>query len=291
MLRHKLGAAICVAVAVQLLAGVAHAATFSAKVDPAATGGAQRPQTHTTTLSLSGIDPGVGGNAKSALTTLVQSLPADFITTLSHYASCSANVVVHGDNKPNCPDASVLGSVSAVAYVPALAFSTTSDRGYIFKIDSSTVRVWVHVSNPIPAGIVVQGKLSQGASPYGPVVTWDFTPLADGAQTGSEVRVNSVSFTWQRQAGSTSSPSASRHSCKKSKGKRRRKSTHCSKPKPKPTSTSYAPFVSTGCSTGQWPFQAQMTFADNTSQTGNASVGCAKAASSGSPHAVWWWRL
>jgi len=289
MLRHKLGAVICVGVIVQLLGGVAHAATFSAKVDPAATGTAAKPQAHTTTLNLTNIDPGVGGNAKSALTTLVDSLPANFMATLSHYSSCSANVVIHGDNKPNCPGSSVLGSVSAVAYVPALAFSTTSDRGYIFKIDSNTMRVWVHVSNPIPAGVVVEGKISEGASPFGPVVTWDFTPLANGAQTGSEVRVNSVAFTWQRQTGSKSSSSTPGHSCKaskksKGKGKRRRKPTHCTKPKPKPaTSTDYSPFVSTGCTTGEWPFQAQMTFADNTTQTANASVVCAKTASSTGP--------
>jgi hypothetical protein len=289
MLRNKAGAVICVGVMLQLMAGAAHAATLSAKVAPAAIGTAAKPQTHTTTLSLTKIDPGVGGNAKSALTTLVESLPADFATTLSHYSSCSASVVVHGDNKPRCPASSVLGSVSAVAYVPALAFSTTSDRGYIFKIDNSTMRVWVHVSNPIPAGVEVQGKISQGSPPYGPVVTWDFTPLADGAQTGSEVRVNSLAFTWQRQTGSTSSTfGRSCKSLKKNKGKskRSRKSTHCTKPKPKPpTSADYSPFVSAGCSTGHWPFQARMTFADNSTETANAGVGCVKASRASIPPA------
>ena len=288
MLRYKAGAVICVGVTLQLMAGAAHAANLSAKVGPAATGTAAKPQTHTTTLSLTNIDPGVGGNAKSALTTLVESLPADFATTLSHYSSCSANVVVHGDNKPKCPASSVLGRVSAVAYVPALAFSTTSDRGYIFKIDNSTMRAWVHVSNPIPAGVEVEGKISQGSPPYGPVVSWDFTPLADGAQTGSEVRVNSVAFTWQREAGSTSSSTFGR-SCKapkknKGKSKRSRKSTHCTKPKPA-TSTDYSPFVSAGCSTGHWPFQAQMTFADNSTETANAGVGCVKATRASIPPA------
>lgn len=290
MLRHKLGALMCAGITAQLLGGVAHAATFTAGVDPTAAGSAQKPQAHTTAVKLGNIDPGLGGNAKSAVTTLVESLPADFTTTLSHYSSCSANVVVHGDNKPNCPNSSVVGSASAVAYVPALAFSTTSDQGYIFKIDDSTVRVWVHVSNPIPAGVVVQGKISRGAAPSGPVITWDFTPLADGAQTGSEVRVNRVDFTFDRQAGAKPSSSASRPSCKappkksRRKGKRRRKSSaHCAKPKPAGTSTDYAPFVSTGCSTGNWPFEAQMTFADNTTQTASTSVACTKAASDSPP--------
>jgi hypothetical protein len=283
MLRHKLGVLVCVGITAQLLVGVAHAATFTAGVDPAAAGSAQKPQTHTTSLNLSNIDPGIGGNAKSALTTLVDSLPADFAATMSHYASCSANVVVHGDNKPNCPASSVLGSVAAVAYLPAFAFSTTSDQGYIFKIDASTIRVWVHVSNPIPAGVVVEGKLTQGGSPYGPVITWDFTPLADGAQTGTEVRVNRVDFSFQRQT--SSAASAPGHTCKAPKRRKRnakgkRKSSHCTKPKPAGTSTAYAPFVSAGCSSGTWPFRAELTFADKTTETDNASVDCAKTASS-----------
>jgi hypothetical protein len=285
MLRHKLGATICVAVAVQLLGGVAHAATFTAGVQPSATGSPPKPQTHTTSLSLSDIDPGLGGNAKAALTSLVESLPADFATTLSHYSSCSANVVVHGDNKPNCPASSVLGSADAVAYLPSFAFSTTSDQGYIFKIDASTIRVWVHVSHPIPAGVVVEGKLSTGTAPYGPIITWDFTPLADGAQTGTEVRVNRVGFTFQRQSGSMSASSGSGVGCKKttSKSKHKHKSRHCAKTKHKPASTGpdYAPFVTAGCSTGSWPFQAQMTFADKTTQAATTSVGCAKTASGG----------
>jgi hypothetical protein len=279
MLRHKLGALICVGVTAQLFVGVAHAATFTAGVDPAAAGSTQKPQTHTTTLGLSKIDPGLGGNAKSALTKLVDSFPADFAATLTRYSSCPASVVVHGDNKPKCPDSSVLGSASAEAYVPALAFATTSDRGYIFKIDASTIRVWVHVSKPIPAGVVVEGKISQGASPFGPVITWDFTPLADGAQTGSEVRVNRVDFTWQQHAGSSSSGRKCKAPSKKRKGKRRHKPPRCSKRRPRPTATStaYAPFASAGCATGKWPFAAQMTFADKTTQTANASVSCAKS--------------
>jgi hypothetical protein len=171
----------------------------------------------------------------------------------------------------------VLGLADAVAYLPAFAFSTTSDQGYIFKIDANTIRVWVHVSHPIPAGVVVEGKLSTGTAPYGPIITWDFTPLADGAQTGTEVRVNRVGFTFQRQSGSKSASSRSRIVCK-TRGKGKHKSRHCLKIKHKPASTSvdYAPFVTAGCSTGRWPFQAQMTFADNTTQTATTSVGCAK---------------
>jgi hypothetical protein len=271
MPRHKLGALVCVGITTQLLAGVATATTFTAGVDPAALGSALKPQTHTTSINLSNIDPGVGGNAKSALTTLVDSLPADFAATLSHYSSCSPNVVVHGDKKPKCPNSSVLGSAAAVAYLPAFAFSTTSDQGYIFKINATTIRVWVHVSKPITAGVVVEGKLTQGASPYGPVITWDFTPLADGAQTGTEVRVNRVDFSFERQI---SSPG---HTCQARKGKR--KSSHCTKPKR--ASTAYAPFVSAGCSAGKWAFEAQLTFADMTTETGNTSVGCAKPATDG----------
>ena len=278
MFRHRLGALVCAGIAAQLLASTAQAATFTATVNPSAPGTTQSPRAHTTALSLSKIDPGLDGNAKAAITTLVDSLPADFAATLSHYSSCSASVVVHGDNKPNCPAGSVLGTVSATAYVPALAFSTMSDHGYIYKIDNNTMRVWVHVSNPIPAGVVVQGTLSQGVAPFGPVVTWDFTPLANGSQTGSEVRVNRVDFSWEQAGTASPTPGPSRRckaASKRSKRKHRR-STHCIKRKRKPTTTTaqYAPFVSSGCSTGKWPFEAQITFADNTKETDDTSVGC-----------------
>jgi hypothetical protein len=279
MLRHRLGALVCVGITTQLLAGVANATTFTARVDPAAPGSAKKPEIHTTSIKLSNIDPGTGGNAKSALTTLVDSLPADFAATLSYYSSCSPNLVVHGDKKPKCPNRSVLGSVAAVAYLPAFAFSTTSDKGYIFKINANTIRAWVHVSKPIPAGVVVEGKLSQGSSPYGPVITWDFKPLADGAQTGTEVRVKRVDFSFQRA-------SAPGHTCKARKGKGKHRSSHCTKPKPTGTSTAYAPFVSAGCSTGKWPFLAQLTFADKTTETGNTSVRCAKTATT-APDRAW----
>jgi hypothetical protein len=248
---HKLGALVCVGITTQLLVGVASATTFTAGVDPATPGSVQKPQTHNTSINFSKIDPGPGGNAKSPLTTMVDSLPADFAATLSHYSSCSPNVVVHGDKQPNCPNRSVLGSAAAVAYLPAFAFSTTSDQGYIFKINANTIRVWVHVSKPIAAGVVVEGKLTQGVSPFGPVITWDFTPLADGAQTGTEVRVNRVDFSFQR----------------------------ATTPRHARTSTAFAPFVSAGCSTGKWPFQAQLTFADKTTETHTTSVRCAKTAS------------
>jgi hypothetical protein len=46
------------------------------------------------------------------------------------------------------------------------------------------------------------------------------------------------------------------------------------KAKPKPQPTAPAPFASTGCTSGSWPFQAQMTFNDHTTQTASATVAC-----------------
>jgi hypothetical protein len=292
MLNHKLTATICAGVALLVSAGAAQAANFSATVSPAAAGTTQSPQPHTTGLALTKIDPGIDGNAKSALVTLVESLPADFVTTLAPFATCPPSTVVHGDNKPKCPDAALLGHVTATAYLPALAFNTTSDQGYIWKIGDNRVGVWVHVSHPIPAGIAAYGTVTRGVAPFGPVVTWDMRPLADGAQAGSEIRVNDIAFTWEQRGASppsstgTSSGSASRQlkACRakarriKNARKRRAALNRCAKAYQKAKRPSNpaapAPFVSTGCTSGKWPFRAQMTFFDNTTETDNASVGC-----------------
>jgi hypothetical protein len=291
MINHRLRVTLCTAVTPLLLAGAAHAATFTAKVDPPAAGTAQSPQPHTTTLSLTNIAPGLGGNAKVALATLVESLPADFQTTMTQFATCPAANVVHGDNKPQCPDASVLGHVTATAYVPSLAFNTHSDAGYIWKIGDNRVGTWVHVSHPIGAGIAVYGTVDRGAAPFGPTVTWDMKPLAIGAQTGAEVRINDLTFSWEQTA---AAPAASadasiskRQSCQakarriNNKRKRAAALRRCAKvkkpkpkPKPQPSPTSPAPFVSIGCSTGNWPFRAQLTFIDNTTETQDATVTC-----------------
>jgi hypothetical protein len=46
------------------------------------------------------------------------------------------------------------------------------------------------------------------------------------------------------------------------------------KPKPQPSPPAPAPFVSTGCTTGSWPFRAQLTFIDNATETQDATVTC-----------------
>jgi hypothetical protein len=226
-------------------------------------------------------------------------MPVDFAATLERYATCPSSKVVHGDNKPNCPDSSVLGSVAATAYVPALLFSTKSDQSYIFKIGDNAVRAWVHVTNPQPAGIVVDGTLSRGAAPYGPVITWDFSSLASGAQASAEVRINAVAFTWAEQTGTAaptpSSPSTGPStrqtvSCRtkarhiKNKRKRRAALRRCAKSKTKKKArkgsaraaeaTAYSPFVSNGCTGGSWPFHAEATFSDGSKETADATVAC-----------------
>ena len=309
MLRITIRRAVCMALALQAVGAAAvHAANLTAKVTPSDPGSAQSPQPHTTTMTVDKMDPGAGGNANSAAVKLVESMPVDFAATLDRYATCPSSKVVHGDNKPNCPDSSVLGSVAATAYVPALLFSTSSDQSYIFKIGDNAVRAWVHVSNPQPAGIVVDGTLGRGTAPYGPVITWDFSSLASGAQAGAEVRINSVGFTWTQQAGTAASPAPTSpatgsntqksRSCQararriKNTRKRRAALRRCAKRKAKrkarkgsataaQASSSYSPFVSTGCTGGGWPFHAEATFADGSKETADSKVTC--ASTTGSP--------
>ncbi|HEV3229296.1 MAG TPA: hypothetical protein VGY97_07470 [Solirubrobacteraceae bacterium] len=307
-MRTTITRAACTALALQAVgAAAAQASTLTAKVTPPDPGSAQSPQPHTTTIGLDKMDPGPGGNANSAAVKLVESMPVDFAATLEHYATCPSSKVVHGDKKPSCPDSSVLGNVTATAYVPALVFSTTSDQGYIFKIGDNAVRAWVHVTSPQEAGVVVDGALGRGAAPYGPVITWDFSTLASGAQAGVEVRINSVAFIWNEQTGSAAStmpgsPTAGTHtvqsrSCQakarriKKSRKRRAALRRCAKSKPKKArkgsarvaqaTSTYAPFVSTGCSGGVWPFHAEATYSDGTKETADAKVTC--ASTTGSP--------
>ena len=292
MTNHKCKAALWTAVAMQLLGGVASATTLTATATPSKAGTPQAPQPLVTSQSLTQVYPGTGGNARSAMVKLVQSLPADFAPTLSTYGTCSPSVVVHGDNKPNCPAGSVVGSVTASAFVPALMFDTNSDQGYIFKLGNDHVRAWVHVAHPQPAGIVADGIITPGAAPFGPVITWDFKPIADGAQAGVEIRINSIAFTWGQSSGAGSggsgSSSGSAHQlavcdakARRIKNKKARNAAlhHCASLYPKTTGmTSAEPFASTGCSTGSWPFSSQLTFNDNTTQTANTTVSCSKAA-------------
>jgi hypothetical protein len=259
-------------------------------------------------MALDTMDPGPGGNANSAAVKIVESMPVDFAATLDRFATCPSSKVVHGDKKPSCPDSSVLGNATATAYVPALVFSTTSDQGYIFKISDNAVRAWVHVSSPQEAGVVVDGTLSRGAAPYGPVITWDLSSLASGAQAGVEVRTNSVGFIWNQQTGTPASSTPGSpgsggntpqsRSCQakarriKNSRKRRTALRRCTKSKPKKkgrkgsarvaqATSTYSPFVSTGCTGGMWPFHAEATFADGTKETADAKVAC--TSTTGSP--------
>jgi hypothetical protein len=302
MISHRIARGTVVAIAIFVVASAtAHASTLTVKVDPPDAGTTQSPQTHTTSITLDKINPGADGNSKVAPVTLVESFPADFAVTLGSYASCSSAKVVHGDKKPDCPDSSILGTASGSAYVPALLFNTTSDYGWIYKLSDHAVRAWIHFSSPQQVGVIINGVFGTGAAPFGPTITWDFKAIGSGAEAGVEVRVNSISYVWNRHAASASSharagseaitrASSSRASsnctkrARRIKDKRKRKQAlrRCAKakptpapaPAPPPASGDYSPLVSTGCAAGSWPFRATMSFTDGTSETADTSVKC-----------------
>jgi hypothetical protein len=275
-------------------AAAAQATTLSVNVDSPAPGTPQSPQAHTTNLAVGSLEQPPGGNPKSALVTLTEQLPADFAVTLGGYASCTK--VIHGDNKPDCPDSSIVGTASGSAFVPALLFHTTSDRGFIYKISDQAVRAWIHFSSPQQVGVVVTGTLGTGAAPFGPTISWDFKAFGSGAEAGVEVRVNSVGFVFTQQTGSgvAPPPAASppttkqlRATCSrkarriKDKHKRKRALQRCAKLKarkqpaaPAPQSTQYSALSSTGCSGGSWPFRVQASFADGATETADATAAC-----------------
>jgi hypothetical protein len=280
----------------------AQASTLTVKVDPPDAGTPQSPQAHTTSLVLDKIHPGADGNSRSAPVTLTESFPADFAATLGSYAACPSAKVVHNDKKPDCPDESIVGTASGSAYVPALLFNTTSDRGYIYKLSDQAVRAWIHFSSPQQVGVVVNGTFATAAAPFGPAIMWDFKAIGNGAEAGVEVRVNSIGFVWTQHTanGSAQAPAAStqddrarakraRAKCNgrarriKDRRKRARALHRCAKAKPKPKPAPapqpaqgqpYSGLSSTGCTNGSWPFRASMSFSDGTSETADATVAC-----------------
>jgi hypothetical protein len=275
----------------------AHASALTAKVDPPDPGTTQAPQAHTTSIAIDNMAPGSGGNPKSAAVTMVNATPAEFALTLGGYTACPSAKVVHNDNKPDCPEASIVGTAAGSAYVPALLFRTTSDRGFIYKLSDTTVRAWIHFSNPQETGIPITGTLTAGAPPYGPTITWDLSSLANGSESGVEVRVSSASFIWTTQAGAAAAPQAPastkaktkklRATCRKrarrvkDKHKRQRELRRCAKlkakpaPAPPPSQTgTHSALSSTGCASGSWPFRADMSFADGTKETADATAAC-----------------
>jgi hypothetical protein len=306
MSTRRVGRGIVAVLAVSSAAGgQAHASTLTVKVDPPAAGTAQSPQAHTTSIALDNIAPGADGNAKSPPVTLTEYFPQDFAVTLAKYAACPSAKVVHGDSKPDCPEASIVGTAAGSAYVPALLFRTTSDRGYIYKLSDHAVRAWMHFQSPQEVGVIVNGTFATGSAPFGPTITWDFKAIGSGAEAGVEVRVNSVSFVWTQQTGSASTqpPSSStagtkrrRAACRsrarriKNKGKRQRALRRCAKlkakPKPAPqpaTGQPYSALSSTGCTNASWPFRAEMKLADGTTDAADAKLDCTATAPQQSP--------
>src|ERR1700741_4848412 len=92
--------------------------TLSATVTPTTAGSSASPAGHTITTSLSHVGEGSSSSPNAAVPTLTESFPADVQANFSSYATCPPGTVVHQDNKPSCPDGSILGHLSASAYVP-----------------------------------------------------------------------------------------------------------------------------------------------------------------------------
>jgi hypothetical protein len=273
-----------------LASAVAHAtpATLSAAVTPTSGGSAASPAGHVVTTEVSHIAAGPDGNPTKGVNSMTLSFPVDLATNFGSYATCPESTVVHQDAKPNCPDGSILGHTEGAAYVPALHTTAHSDYGYIFKTGPSSVRTWTHVSKPAETSVVIPGVISKGTAPYGPVITWDMSTLPTGAEVGVEVDLSSFKWTWDSGT-ATAQPSNAkkRAAClrkaKKIKNKKKRKSAvrRCNKRYPKRPSraltrvdASTTPFVSSGCTGGNWMFHAALTFFDKSTDTADAKVAC-----------------
>jgi hypothetical protein len=274
-----------------LWTAVAQAGTakLTATVDPATAGSTATPAPHTVTASLTNIAAGSDGNPTKPLITLTESFPAGFQANLGPFGVCTK--VAEGDNKPVCPDNSLLGHASATAYIPSLKFKTLSDDGYVWKTGDNRIGMWVHVSKPTTSGVVLYATVTRGAAPFGPIITWDTTPLADGTQKGLEIDVSALKVSYDASLAANGSstptpPSNARklRSCNakakriKNKKKRRAALRRCAKRYPKrptpPPPSAITPFQSTNCTGGSWLFHDDLVFFDKSTDAAESKVTC-----------------
>jgi hypothetical protein len=268
----------------------AGATTFSAKVTPSGAGTSAQPKAHTIDLQVDKIKQGVDGNPTVGLYTLAQALPAEFASQFAKFGTCDPKLVVNTNSVPKCPANSVIATGNAGAYAPSLRLAVASDYGYIYKIGPTAVRGWYRTSKPFPAGFVVDGSLSQAASPFGPVMSWDLKPEASGSATAGIPAYTSSFSTVYRPGNSIPADSAKakkrRARALRSCMRKARKNKHgkalvkakrrCNrkyKAKKKASSTA-SPFMSTGCVQGTWGFEARLSYQDGSSETLASKVGC-----------------
>ena len=180
--------------------GAAPASKLAAAVTPPAGG-----DTDVATTLTIGAD--AGGNPLGQASVIGLALSAQFTNQLASFGTCAATKFANltGPTAANCPDrTAILGAATIVTRGPG-GTDTTSDQGFIVKTAAAQVVVWWHTpaAGSVPAAFgQMTGVVSQETGLYGPVVTYDLTPLGTG------VRLKQLALDYQRNATSGKAPFA-----------------------------------------------------------------------------------
>jgi hypothetical protein len=314
---RQLAAVSVAAIGVLATAGTASATTFTANVDPSGSGTTSAPKAQNVTFDLQRIKAGPDGNPTTGVVGLDEIMAPEFASGFDHFAVCAKDVIASASrDQPNCPADSVLGTAAAKLYVPAVAGSSTTDRGFMYKTGSDTFAAWLHVSQPVEVGAALYGVLKPASNTTGITASWDFTP-AGKAQNSQHVEIRAVSWktVWAVPGQTVTAPPSKTATAPSSKKKHKRetcvgkarkiknrqkreqrikacrraaaKRKHSSAKKRSQgtaraaAASEFSPFMSTGCSAGSWTLQAHLTYADGSDETLQSSVSCASGAGQG----------
>ena len=296
------------------VSGASAASQFSAAADPTTPGTPSAPQPTDLTLDYR-ANTDATGTPVAAVQKVTQLLPSEFVAQLAQYGTCpraTIRAVADGGphGPPQCPANSVVGSGAFETVVPSVRLDASSDKMVIYNTGDGGLTAWFHVSKPAAFTGYEDGEISQGTTPFGPVVTWDFSRDANGGTvSGIEARLKHWQTRYARSStdgGDAPAPASTpkrkkKLSCRqrarriKNAGRRRAALKRCAKRRRHArhrarrttaraaAQTQHAPFASTGCASGQWPFELQVAFKGGGSEKLDASVTCNATGPGGAP--------
>jgi len=262
--------------------------TFTVSVTPTTAGTADAPTAEEIKTDLK-IESNAVGTPHDAVTSYASLMPAEFADNTGKFATCDRQKIHAAGTggphaPPDCPPDSVLGSGVLESVIPQLAIDSTTDKLVVYNSGGGNLTVWMHISKPTEVTFTFDGVISRGSAPFGPVVTWDFGPAANGQIANVDVYVKRFQTTWAPRGaasaptgGAAQSNAAKRSACikkakkryKHDKKKRSRAIKKCKKRFPTRSSravtraeaaSQISPFESTGCARGKWQFEAQVKF-------------------------------
>jgi hypothetical protein len=274
------------------------ATQMTASVDPTSAGSAQHPQPVDLHLAVS-LNTDASGLPTGVAHAIAFALPTEFVETLGAFATCPPDALMK-QGPDRCPPGSIVGSAKLAGTPTALPTTHSgTDRGVLVHTGDHKIGFWWHISNPVTLQGVLDATVTQVAAPFGPLVTFDLSPIANGTDSGGlEIRTNRLEVNFLRAtiAAVSSSPAISppKQTCMqraarmRSRRKRRAALRRCHRSKhparhtpgharASDNGTTIAPFSSTGCASGHWPFESRVTYKDKPAEAVDTQVACTTA--------------